>query len=554
MTTAHKALVIAKERQLDWLLGEVLGHASVQQRAAPVRLRPWLAAAVLALGLAAAFGTALLRDGPAHAPAPAQDPVQAIEWYECHGPAAIDHVPADVVNLKCFDFDDAALVHLPHFAKLQRLDLSGMDVNDRGYSVSLKITDAGLAHLGGLPGLRWLSLASCHQVKGPGLRVLQNLPMLEHLDLTYTGVDSDGIAQLPALVALRELSLSHCMHFHGRSLADVAKIAGLRRLDLRACTTVAAADARHLARLTQLRHLDLRDCQGRFRGQRASGFGARDEPPVEPPEEDGVGITDATIAALGDLRLETLRLGGSESLTDAIGPTLARMTTLRTLDLSNLPLSTGALLDQVPAGVESLALDTNGHYERRALVGLRRFAHLQELSLVGLAQLDPATLSALLAGMQLTALRIGGTPPSLRDSIQPPLHNSVLEALAQQRSLRTLDLGNSDWVDRTTYAGLQRLPELVELDLSHTHTHTHGYLHADAVRDLAKCRSLRRLSLRGCSWLTRDELRRLAPLRLQTLDLYGAKDLFAGHVREIAAAWPGCLVTLPDGRRYQVPR
>jgi len=40
-----------------------------------------------------------------------------------------------VIALKCFDFDDAACAQLARFTKLERLDLSGCDVNDKGYSV-----------------------------------------------------------------------------------------------------------------------------------------------------------------------------------------------------------------------------------------------------------------------------------------------------------------------------------------------------------------------------------------------------------------------------------
>ncbi|MBL8728424.1 MAG: hypothetical protein JNM25_08345 [Planctomycetes bacterium] len=551
MTTARTALSIAKQRQLDWLLGEVLGRAAARGSTATVRLRPWLAAALLALGLAAAFGTALLRD--ASGTAPVQDPAEAIDWIECHGPAQIATIPADVVDLKCFDFDDAALVHLPHFAQLQRLDLSGMDVNDRGYAVALKITDAGLAHLNGLPGLRWLSLAGCREVKGEGLRVLENLPQLEHLDLTSTGVESPAIDRLPWLFSLRELSLSYCMAFHGRSLAEVARVAGLRRLELRGCTTLSAADVMPLAKLTQLRHLDLRDCQGRFRGQRAAVLDdvTGGEAPEPPPTEDGIGITDASVAALGDLKLETLLLGGSESLTDAVGATLAKMATLRTLDLSNLPHTTGSLLDQVPRSLASLAIDENEHYEPRALAGLRRFAGLQELGLAGLGQLEPATLADVLAGVQLTSLRLGGTRRWRRDGPHirsPRLDSSSVEMLARQRSLRRLDLSLAAWVDDATVVGLRQLPALVELDLSYVRQ-----LRPSSLAALAQCRSLRELTLDFCEWLDRSALERLTGLSLRRLDLYGTR-LFVGHIREIAKAWPGCVIKLPDGQTYRAPR
>ncbi|MEO6597191.1 MAG: hypothetical protein ABIP94_20805, partial [Planctomycetota bacterium] len=334
-------MAVARERQLDWLLAEVLGGVTLdaERPARPARTRVhrtrWVAAALVALAAGAALGTALLRDRDV--PRAAQDPEAPIESYEAHGPASIDSIPASVVNLRCFDFDDEAMKHIPHFSKLQRIDLSGMDVNEQGYAVSLKITDKGLFHLSGVPNLRWLSLAGCHEVKGNGFASLEALPMLEHLDLTYSGVESPAVERLNHLGSLRELSLSHCMNFHGRALAEVAKITGLRRLELRGCTTLSAADVMHLAKLSELRYLDLRDCQGRFRGQTLSEFPAGGEETPPPPVQDGIGITDASVAALAKLKLETLLLGGSESLTDAVGETFAKMPTLRTLDLSNLP-------------------------------------------------------------------------------------------------------------------------------------------------------------------------------------------------------------------------
>ncbi|MFY9341106.1 MAG: hypothetical protein WAT39_01365, partial [Planctomycetota bacterium] len=237
---------------------------------------PWLAAAIAVLAAGAATTVAVLQRGEAGgvgdgSAAPVQEPAAEPVWHECHGPAAIADVPADVTALRCFDFDDAACVRLAAFTKLEHLDLSGMDVDARGVSRAPQITDAGVRSLASLTALRSLSLASCHEMKGEGLAVLEAMPHLEHLDLTYSGVESPAIERLPRLPSLRTLVLSHCMNFHGRSLEAVANIPGLRRLELRACTTLSAKDVLHLAKLKELRHLDLRDCQGRFRGQRASG-------------------------------------------------------------------------------------------------------------------------------------------------------------------------------------------------------------------------------------------------------------------------------------------
>ncbi len=543
--TTTTARTMAQERQLDWLLAEVLGSPAAGARTQTRSARSWLAAAVVVLGLGVAFGTALLRQGPP--PAPVQEPAAAIEWYECHGPAGIDTIPADVVNLRCFDFDDATMVHLGHFAKLLRLDLSGMDVNERGYSVSLKITDAGLFHLNGIPNLRWLSLAGCHEVKGPGLRVLENLPMLEHLDLTYSGVESPAIERLPELFSLRELSLSHCMNFHGRSLAEVGKVAGLRRLELRGCTTLSAADVVHLAKLTQLRHLDLRDCQGRFRGQRAGGFGPREEDPPPPPVEDGIGVTDASIAALGGLKLETLLLGGSESLTDAIGPTLTKMTTLRRLDLSNLPKTTDALLAHVPGLLTALELGENRQFTDGGLRAMTPLPDLCELGLDGMPGLGDRGIADLLAEHRLQRLELGGTQQATKvgELFRRELGDELIEALALQTELQRLALRKCR-IDARTLDRLATLPALVELDLSF------AAFAPGVLPHLAPSRSLTKLGLVRATDIADDDLRQLPPT-LRELDLYGTKLDFS-EVARIAKAWPSCTIRMPEGRRLRVPQ
>jgi hypothetical protein len=237
--TTTTTMQVAKERQLDWLLEEVLGARRGAAVRTPPRAIPWLAAAVALFAVGAALGVAWLR--AADERSMAQEPDQTIPWHGCHGAGGIDEVPADVSALRCFDFDDAACARLAAKAsalpRLTHLDLSGMDVDARGVSRSLPITDAGVRALAPFTGLRWLSLEQCHQMKGEGLQVLEAMPRLEHLDLTYSGVTSPALERLDRLPSLRTLVLSHCMDFHGRSLAAVARLPGLRRLELQACTT-----------------------------------------------------------------------------------------------------------------------------------------------------------------------------------------------------------------------------------------------------------------------------------------------------------------------------
>jgi hypothetical protein len=550
MTTAR---TIAKERQLDWLLGEALGgisapHARNPHRARAERHPSWLAAAVFLLAGAAALGVAILREPPGgHSTAAPQG---ELEWREVYNQQELEALPRTEKNLRCFDFDDAAVAALAQFPGLERLDLSGMAVSDQGNSVSLRITDAGLANLTKLTKLRWLCLKSCGQVHGSGLAALENLPLLEHLDLTYTQVTSAAVERLQRLPSLRELSLSACTKFHGRSLATLANLPGLRRLELRGCTTLSAADIAPLAQLRELTHLDLSNCQGRYRGQTLTLGG---EEAQDLPTEDGVGITDASIEALADLKLETLLLGGSESLTDGFGDTLAKMVTLRTLDLSSLPKITGALLAKLPNGLTSLALDHNERFHGRDLRKLPALPHLTTLGLTGLSALTDDDLRDLLDGRSLTTLRLGGEVATrgkggMNVPTDPRITSGVADLFAAQKQLEHLSLGgHAPWIDKGVIEQLATLPVLAELDFSQNFG-----LAADVLAPLAGSQSLRSLRLVQCIRLREDTLPLLAGLKLRELDLYLTK-LPPDAIRAVAKNWPGCLITMPNGQRLRVP-
>ena len=582
----ERAIEVAKERQLDGLLGEVLGTAPPARAAAPGMVR-WLVAAFVTLALGAAVGTALLRDDSGTQPV--QEPSSEPEWTECHGVAALAAVPADVIALKCFDFDDAACAQLVRFTKLERLDLSGSDVNDKGYSVPPRITDKGVRELAVLASLRSLCLARCHDMKGEGLQALEALPKLEHLDLTYSGVETAAVERLPRLPGLRSLVLSGCLNFHGRALEAVAKIPGLRRLELSGCPTLSAKDALHLVASKDLRYLDLRDCQGRYRGQRGDFAGTRfvdtnedgipdqrGEPdgsgkttfvdtdkdgipdkrvePPAPPVEDGIGITDEVVIALSALPLETFLLGGSESLTDAIGPALAKMTTLRALDVSFLPKVTPALLEHVPHELVSLALDDNRQFANGALARLPALPRVTELGLRGIT-LGDGELDDVLRGKSLHVLRLGRRAPQGKGGekdVAPDwttLGAAAGKTVAAHADLRRLELQRAQSVEPAFLRALATLRKLTDVDFQGS-----AAVNAATLRGLADCRALRSVSLSLCTTIDGDAIEALRDLPLRELDLYGTK-CDPARVQELAAKhWRGCVITMPkDARRWRVP-
>lgn len=81
--------------------------------------------------------------------------------------------------------------------ELEALDLRGS-----------KITDAGLARLEGLKGLRFLCLAYVPTVTDSGIGELGFLSKLEVLNLDYTKITLDGLYRLKGLKNLRGLELN----------------------------------------------------------------------------------------------------------------------------------------------------------------------------------------------------------------------------------------------------------------------------------------------------------------------------------------------------------
>ena len=490
--------------------------------------------------------------------------------------------------LRGFDFDDAACTALARFPALERLDLGAMDVDDAGVSRPPAITDDGVRALAKLPKLRWLGLAQCQEVHGYGLRALEAMPRLEHLDLTHSGVVTEAVERLPRLPRLRSLVLSHCRGFRGSALAQIASIAGLERLELDGCTTVTAADALRLATMPSLRHLDLRNCQGRYRGQTSMGFGrsgpdvfvdedgdglperrlaAQEDVPdgastfvdgdglpelrvdLTPPVEDGIGVTDEVVHALATLPLATLRLGGCESLTDDIGPALAKMPTLRELDLAQLPKANGALLQDLPSQLERLAIGSNPNWQS-TLSQLPTFPALSELRAERGIQ-DYVELSRA-AGTSLSLLEVAtpGASGPLRGgqlvlTVDPNLVADLERLVAAQAQATTLILHQGYGGPHGLLGTAAELPKLRTLELR-------GFQALD-LAPLARSRTLQELRLVDCRGFDGSSLASLRDVPLHVLDVRNTRCDPAAVQKLATEHWPGCTVVLPNGSRFRTP-
>lgn len=576
MTTTNKYRTIASERRLEWLLHEHLRPGDLPE-AAPIRsrqhqnpLQQWLLAAAIVLGAGVLGGVYWLqpRTGASDAwfaavardvvdqvtQSTAQDP--EIVWYEALGPATAAQIPDDVVNLRCYDFHDAALASLGRLQRLERLDLGLMQVDGQGVARSLTISDAGIANLRDLRRLRWLSLSQCHNVRGPALAMLAELPQLEQVDLTYTGVDGSGLTQLARSKSLRKLLLSHCQNFPGSVLSELAKLPQLEHLELRGCPTLSAADVATLASARQLRYLDLRDCQGRFRGQTESS-GDPNEPP--PPAQDGIGVTDQAIAALVHLPIDTLYLGGCTALTDELANSLAKLPRLMVLHLGNLPRTSPAVLAGVSTNLLFLQLDGNMHWGGELVSRLQRFERLIGLSLTGIPSIDDFGMKQVLGVKNqrfldsLMSLELGsvairaGAGKEGAGRRGPKLTEACLPDLVAQRKLRLLDLTGATWLDEKALAELVKLPILQELRMASVEPFPPA-----ALAKLATSRSLHTLVLDHCSTVTAAHVATLAGPPWRKISLRGTA-VEPAALQELLPKFPNCEFVLPNGRRLRAP-
>ena len=127
---------------------------------------------------------------------------------------------------------DAELIRVGKLKRLERLDLYGSSVTERGLAhlkgsahlqtlmlVRTKVGDAGLAQLSGMKQLRILSLEGT-ELTDRGLANVAGLTALEDLNLAGTSVSDAGLAHLTGLTKLRALDLSRT-GVSDKGLADI---------------------------------------------------------------------------------------------------------------------------------------------------------------------------------------------------------------------------------------------------------------------------------------------------------------------------------------------
>jgi WD40 repeat protein len=147
---------------------------------------------------------------------------------------------------------DKGLTPLGRLNNLVALELSGLEIND-----------AGLAHLGKLPGLERLSLVQMPQIGDRGMSHLAKLNTLKELTLQGTGVGDDGLSRLSRLPGLTSIVLRDNGRITDAGLGHLAELSTLEWIGLH-CTDVTDRGVCDLHKLPHLKTLFLGESRVSF--------------------------------------------------------------------------------------------------------------------------------------------------------------------------------------------------------------------------------------------------------------------------------------------------
>lgn len=202
-------------------------------------------------------------------------------------------------NTKVTDDGLAALAGAPNLLHLQ---LNGCTA----------VTDAGLVHVGAIPTLVRLDLASLTLEKG--IAELKRLPALKALLLTGAKVSDTALVSLSELKLLEELYLAKTL-ITDVALESIGKVETLRTLYLDDCSKITSAGLAHLKGLKNLQVLWLGGTAADDEGMRHLA----DLPALETLKVTGTKVSDACIEELArSPRLYQFNYSGSKITRDGI--------------------------------------------------------------------------------------------------------------------------------------------------------------------------------------------------------------------------------------------
>ena len=222
----------------------------------------------------------------------------------------------------CEHVTDAGASTLRRAGLLEKLNVRGT-----------KISDSGVRFLTELDRLRWLDIGIA-EISDASVELLEAMPFLEHLAIGGNRVSEVGVASLRALKRLKHLDLSGAQEtdsgiwavsVNDASLGDIAALHGIESLNL-------AAPSRQYVEAVS-------SGVPRLRGSiRVTDLGASKLARLSSLRKLNLSravLTARGIRSLAALaRLETLSLSHAESVDDTAGAALAELRALRTIDVS----------------------------------------------------------------------------------------------------------------------------------------------------------------------------------------------------------------------------
>jgi hypothetical protein len=242
---------------------------------------------------------------------------------------------------------DRGALELVKLDQLVELDLSGTRITDQGLRELARlprlehlkvwaegVTDAGLAALGDMPSLKRVDVSLA--ARGDNWLALQVKldPQADNLDLRETAVTDAGLAVLARLEGLRVLNLGGCRITDG-GLKTLATLRSLRKVNL-AKTQVTDAGLVHLMELPSLEKVRL---SARAKGDTWLGLLVKIAPDADEVDASGSQVTAEGLGVLAGLpKLYGLFLL-DVPLTDDAEPALSRLRQVGFLNLRGTGLT-----------------------------------------------------------------------------------------------------------------------------------------------------------------------------------------------------------------------
>lgn len=493
--SGERTIPLAEERLLDAALTQVFAQWR-REMTAPAR--PWLAAALVLLGVTVTAATMWLARGVDRDAA--QEPAALPPAVSADGKDAIEALPADTENLiaRILQPDHAAV--LSRFPKLRRLVLNPLDVRIAGIDTRKKMpvweqpSPDLLAEVAQLQALESLQISFQIALSPAVLEPLRRCTSLRSLELSgkHVVLDDAFAAALAAIPSLRSLQCN------------------LVRIDAAAITKL---------RTTRITALHSFSTAG-FDAEAWSALCAWPE-----LEELSFGTLGRKNTFVAGLPTETSWRPGPDELRRLGALPKLRSLTFRGCDLRDEDLAA------LPANITELEL-ANHELTPAGFQHLRRFGKLRSLDLGiarwrGSAVFDQTPAAERAAAVAALAEALG-TLRLQRLAFQGAVLGPLPQAIATQPDLVWLSLHTGS-VEEPDFAAIAKAPALRELRLS---TDTIGNKQPiEVLAPLAQSRSLRTLELfvneqRGEPGLDEAALQKLlgerVALRLHRT-LFGAK-------------------------------